>query len=1560
MKRVFKSLPLGVALSHAIAFCYIGHTASAAPAQNLRPKVSASNGYKVMEISNFNDSISFSGSYPLFYYLQGKGENPTIRVDVTKKTPLVFGNNVPLNQQISIAAGFRGLPGASTDAARAQYQKAMGALQNLGTADGKEYITFNGKTYWLTSNGQKGAQALSSSASGNTLIFNVSSGAQGTYRLFGGINDLYSLQIPGSGDANNNTVQINFAGNNAGTILFKKIIGGRSAQMNAVAASTGFAADNNSVVLSGAALKNKDSSWVFKGDVLRLSPEAIVDQGVYGGEGYQANENYLKTSDLILVGEHDNSRHYGLMGGRGFLGYRLNTKEGAPESAIADNNIVVIQNSAIGLNNPMNGTDRGRSMSVFGGFSAGRAENNLVVLENSRIRGNVFGGLELQNRLEPDTDYFIDLDQNMVSLKNVYVESGSVYGTATGETKVKTTGKPSPADASTNQTFFIENYLLAVNRQSGVVNVSEKVQADSVYARFVQFGQYVDSNVAAGTKLDVSTSYFPSVFEREDESGPIKIDAADALEQNTVRLTSMQDAGHIRLGQQVAGSYLISTKGFRSDLSSKEWTPTGLPENESQLTNGMHNFWVGTYVNVADSVSADGTSFDKRVRLFNSQDGSVNHGYGESGTEELNILTQDDGMTVDFVGSEAESERSLMKYYRNHYQGSVLYVGVSQGNAGKPATSINYNAVEQFRKQHDQNTDDFGNTFVGVIKDGTAYFKGSYATGNTSLSAEEMTFDVPGFIVMQGGKPVAEATYGFYKYLHFDGKESADGASKSLAVGKAGGIGLQYWIKSLDIYDGETLNLKGVTADSALYTENFGSGEEPTRKQELYTISAKLEGKGNVAVAEGTSLVFGSAKTIYAIKGKNDQGEVEYQDAPVNTYTGTTTIKEGAQAAAGIDRAFGSESSHTSELTLEKGALLFAQKHALTVGDLKTAEGSVVNFDDAMTVAADNSYRADFGKLNGAHLTVKGNAFLNGTLIGGKEARLTVSHGILDGEGQNPNFEGSVELDTADAYVRTPLSFEKARFEVSSGSNLVFAPESSSARSLQENLTIGGLRNGGNVYLAGAEGTSRQLHIQGDYEGAEGSMIYMGGLIRGENDSQSDSIYVSGTASGSTTINYQVHPDSRGEKTSKGILVFSSEKGDVNQKLKLVEKPRIVDKDDNAFEWVYDLEARKGEDGKPEQLNWYLVNALSYQPAKPDEPKEDPSKDNPSKEKLNQEEGHPTPIPDDPAEKGGEGGEIIDFPDLPAKPELRPESGAYAAAIMAPEKMHIRLHDRAGTFSTVGENGFAPAVWVREEGIRSHFTMNGEEGKTRVRTSVTQFGADLIKNKVGPVKLVSGVFAGGLYSRAKSSSWDRANSRTDGYAFGLYATLFTGESPDAGFYADTWLTYGRYDNKVMAKERPTFDFKSHGFTASLEAGYGIRLNPITSEADAWEWTLQPQAQVIWDGVRADKVKDETDTTYRQVKKDIMTTRLGTRIQAKTANKAVGFAEVNWIHKSSAVGVGMGNGEVFVDGGRNLGELRVGFEGHMTKNLVGWAAAGARAGSSHNHQESLQVGLKYQF
>ena len=315
--------------------------------------------------------------------------------------------------------------------------------------------------------------------------------------------------------------------------------------------------------------------------------------------------------------------------------------------------------------------------------------------------------------------------------------------------------------------------------------------------------------------------------------------------------------------------------------------------------------------------------------------------------------------------------------------------------------------------------------------------------------------------------------------------------------------------------------------------------------------------------------------------------------------------------------------------------------------------------------------------------------------------------------------------------------------------------------------------------------------------------------------------------------------------------------------------------------------------------------------------------------------------------------------------EERPESGTYISNSLAWSRMHMRLHDRFGQAYYIdpfsGEER-AAAGWVRQVGSHSHFRA-GSDIKTHSRTAVTQIGADLVRNEFNQdVKSVWGIFAGGLYNRSSAKTYSSAQSRSDGYALGVYGTLYTGNSPDDGFYVDSWLLFGHYNNKLWSDDLANFRYKSNGWVWSVESGYTIPLSQSGSkDFNKLIWTFQPEIQLVWDGVKADTTVDkDTETRFKQLGTNNVSLRIGARLHANHMNKGLGFIEGNWIHNTKRAGVQMGTGCKYIKGGRNLAEFRAGLEGHVTKNLLGWATVGVQAGQYGYHNETAQIGLKYMF
>ncbi|WP_304407556.1 autotransporter family protein, partial [Turicimonas muris] len=916
------------------------------------------------------------------------------------------------------------------------------------------------------------------------------------------------------------------------------------------------------------------------------------------------------------------------------------------------------------------------------------------------------------------------------------------------------------------------------------------------------------------------------------------------------------------------------------------------------------------------------------------------------------------------------------------------------------AVGISFKKIEEFREDTQQRLNAFGNTFVGIFKDNQVYQMDSHPDGYDTLDWTKMTFEVPGFEVKQNGETVAKATYGFYKYLHFDGDDGSfkdkntagneiDSSGKVTPLGQEGGVGLKYWLASLEVLPGKTLLLTGLKEDSELDNAS-GSG-----LQELFTLSANLEGSGNVAIAEDSTVIIGTPKTIYNIdldkvemvEKTPDPGassslipdatkDVPFLDAAPNQFTGQTTVNPGAVLVAGKDGSLGSTTNYSSKLVIGADgadrATFYLQSHTQTVGGLTIGHDSLVSLTKAAQIAdlvsaSDpikvEKYAPSMGKTAG-ELTVKGDALIEGYLEGEEKSLVNIESGVAYVTSEN---SGEVDLDIsafygtlalkngAVGYLDNPKALAYATADVQSGSVLYFDTpfEKSNIQTRAVSLAvspsqIGFIRNSGEIYLSSKDNTTSEINVSGSringvdkagsYAGAEGSVIHYRGLVQGPDNSQVDVIH-SQTATGTSEITFGNHKDlppvgvfaqSQGEKTLKenGIPVFivQTPTHNADDLVLTMDEFGVKAKDNEAYKWMYGLGYNEKEDGSRE---WVLYNS-------------------------NTPDDEPTPIiPPSPS---------VD-PDLPNVPVLRPESGAYIANSEAWAKMHMRLHDRFGQAYYIdpfdGEEKKASG-WVRQVGTHSHFKAGSS--KTHARTAITQVGADLIRNEANEDwKYVGGVFAGGLYNRANTRSWDSAKSRSDGYSLGIYGTIYTGNSPDDGFYVDSWLLFGRYDNKVWGDENPGFKYKSRGWVWSVESGYTIPLSESgTKDYNKLIWTFQPEVQVVWDGVRASSVVDNTGTKYTQLGKDNVSIRVGARLHANYMNKGLGFIEGNWIHNTKNPGVRMTNGDIYRNGGRNVGEFRMGLEGHLSRNTLGWATVGVQAGKSGYHNETAQIGLRYMF
>lgn len=335
-------------------------------------------------------------------------------------------------------------------------------------------------------------------------------------------------------------------------------------------------------------------------------------------------------------------------------------------------------------------------------------------------------------------------------------------------------------------------------------------------------------------------------------------------------------------------------------------------------------------------------------------------------------------------------------------------------------------------------------------------------------------------------------------------------------------------------------------------------------------------------------------------------------------------------------------------------------------------------------------------------------------------------------------------------------------------------------------------------------------------------------------------------------------------------------------------------------------------------------------------------------------------------------------PDREVEPkrEIRPVVGAYIGNEALVQTMFIsRLHDRVGDLQYndpfTGE-AKVTSMWLRQIGGYTSWNESSGQMHNRTLRAVTQLGADFARwTSDGSNRFNLGWIAGYGHGRTKTSSKvsDLSSTGTvDGFNLGLTGTWYANGADHQGLYVDSWLTYSWFRNKAkttIGSEK----YHSKGLTASLETGYTFKLLDInTSSGHQGAWFIQPQAQVIWSGIKSDSFRESNGTKVKFREKDNITTRVGMRTFVNLdksslvthTNGTQLFVEGNWIHKTKQFSVSLDQTSFRQTGARNLGEVKVGLESKFRKNLQVWTNAGVQAGQDKYRDLTTMVGIKYTF
>ena len=497
--------------------------------------------------------------------------------------------------------------------------------------------------------------------------------------------------------------------------------------------------------------------------------------------------------------------------------------------------------------------------------------------------------------------------------------------------------------------------------------------------------------------------------------------------------------------------------------------------------------------------------------------------------------------------------------------------------------------------------------------------------------------------------------------------------------------------------------------------------------------------------------------------------------------------------------------------------------------------------------------------------------------------------------------------------------------------------------------TLTSLNNAGVVSFNGAPGVV--LTVTGDYTGNNGLLNFNTAL--NDDISVTDKLIVEGNTFGTTRVSV-ANAGGSGAATLNGIeLVQVNGTSDGE----FVQHGRIV-------AGAYDYTLARGADVNAS--NWYLTSAIS--PVIPIlEPIPIPI---------------PTPTPDpglepdptpDPGSKPSRGADPAISPTESTMVE-RPEASGYAANLAAANNLFVtRLHDRLGETQYIdaltGEQKVT-GLWLRNEGGHTRFRDSQDQLKTRANRYVMQLGGDIAQwSSNDQNRLHLGVMAGYANSKSRTESHVSgysARAAIDGYSAGLYGTWYANEVDKTGLYVDTWALYNWFNNRVDGQYLHTEEYKSSGVTASVESGYTFKVGENKEKNTSY--FIQPKAQVTWMGVKADDHKEANGTNVSGEGDGNIQTRLGVRAfmngysdQDKGKDRVFQpFIEANWIHNTQEFGTKMDGITVKQDGAANIGELKLGVEGQINKQLNLWGNVGQQMGDKGYSDTAVIFGVKYNF
>ncbi len=321
-------------------------------------------------------------------------------------------------------------------------------------------------------------------------------------------------------------------------------------------------------------------------------------------------------------------------------------------------------------------------------------------------------------------------------------------------------------------------------------------------------------------------------------------------------------------------------------------------------------------------------------------------------------------------------------------------------------------------------------------------------------------------------------------------------------------------------------------------------------------------------------------------------------------------------------------------------------------------------------------------------------------------------------------------------------------------------------------------------------------------------------------------------------------------------------------------------------------------------------------------------------------------------------------PPISGKPSLL---RVDAAAYLNNQNAAVHMFDHSRT-DCLGEPGFGArgkegqgAVWIRAQRNNLDAGVVGEQLSVKTDLDVMQIGGEL-QHAVGEGRLHTGLMLGYGSADTKATSdlsGRDAKGKVTGTSVGVYGTWYQNAVAPSGFYLDSWLQYGRYDNEVNGSGLAQEKYKSNTWSGSLELGYALALYEGTSRG----LYLEPQGQVIFTRYSGDAHTEDNGTQIAAQRKNQTTTRLGARLFSNSldpaANQIQPFLQLNWWSGGNDAAIEMNGTRVNHKLADNVYEAKAGVQVELGK---GWSTSGniGVQGEDDFRDVNGQLGLRYNF